>query len=650
MSTSTPNDPPNQPPITPDMIAKAVSDGVKQVFMSDEVLSALSRTGDGERNGITTRNISSASTVNAVAEAIGRSNVPGKLSDHASMARDALADTSVGGQYMRLPQGLGHLEGRITAQNIAQYANARNNAKIDQLPEGSFHLDENNQLVPATAEAGAALRSANRIGFMQNTALPAYSIMKNAYQQYITPAVQTTQELSALGYSQAAGHPSPLGAAFSGAGIIAHNMGQIGFGGYAQKMLGMDGLIDPLTFAKQQEISGTMMSLGFNFNNPQYGLGESALQKMVRYNPSINVELAGQQMQTALRTSTNGESSTQNVANLTSAIGKLGEVSRFANISIQESQQRMAEFQQMTGYGPSAPVNYVKAQERYPNINPTQVVSALTSTPLGRSAALNQGMYDFQVAGHYGAAGGDVQINNAFEQMIGNSLSMMGVQGDPSNYAKMLNPNTKSGADLLSYVNKIGFQNQFSNADLYKLITKQQARSNVDKATGYMGSVAGGAYGTGKGGPFAGQTNRAAGVPAKYDGSDVKLWVDPKTGKLHAEGSDTDHVDKTYDIEQRQMTPQQALHALHLAGIKGDRAQKILEKDFAYWGNDPMTSGKGKTYLLKGGYGDIQKEIKSQAGNTQDKPSASGLQKAIDGLDNALSGLKDFKNDYDSNQ
>ena len=234
MSTSTPNDPPNQPPITPDMIAKAVSDGVKQVFMSDEVLSALSRTGDGEKSSTATRNISSASTVNAVAEAIGRSNIPGGLSEHASMAREALADTAVGGQYMRLPQGLGHLEGRITAQNIAQYANARNNARINQLPEGSFSY-ENGQIKAETSEAESALRSANRIGFVQNTVLPAYSIMKNAYQQYMAPAVQAAQGLTGLGYTQAVGNISPGGALVQGIGIGLHNMGQVSASGYAQR-------------------------------------------------------------------------------------------------------------------------------------------------------------------------------------------------------------------------------------------------------------------------------------------------------------------------------------------------------------------------------------------------------------------------------
>jgi hypothetical protein len=481
---------------------------------------------------------------------------------------------------------------------------------------------------------------------MQNTAIPAYTIMKNAYQQYMAPAVQAAQGLSGLGYTQTMGQASPYQALLQGAGIGLHNMGQVGVGGYAQKMLGIDGLIDPLTFAKQQEISGTMMGLGFNFNNPQYGLGESALQNMVRYNPAINVQLAGQQMDTAMRMS--GGDSVNAVANLTASVHKLGEVSRIANISIADAQQRMAQFQQFTGNAPGAPVNYVNLQERYPTIDPTKLGQIVANTPLGQSAALSRGMYSFTVPGMAGAGvGGADRVSGAFDQTLKDAMSTAGVDpsilNDPAKVKALLNPETEEGAVRLGNISHFGFNDQLGGTEIYNLARKAKAREGIRSAQSYMSSIQGrGHYGTDAGGVFAGQTSVKTGAAGKLNGSNVNFYVDPKTGELKA-GNDSsiDHVDETITkLSQDQMSPGQALHALHLAGIKGNKAQKIIDKDFIFAGD--------KGYVTKGGWGDIQQQIKSQAGNANDKPSASGLQKAIDGLDNALNGLKDFKNDYDA--
>jgi hypothetical protein len=634
MSTSTPNDPPNQSSITPDMIAKAVSDGVKQVFMSDEVLAALSRTGDGGQGGSTARNISSASTVNAVADALKTSGIePGATSSHASMAKDVLANTSLSGEYMRLPQGLGNFEGRITAQNIAQYANARNNARIGQLPEGSFYQDDNGKIVASTPEAGAAIRSANRIGFMQNTAIPAYTIMKNAYQQYMAPAVQAAQGLAGLGYTQTVGPTTPIGALKQGVGIGLHNMGQVSFGGYAQKMLGIDGLIDPLTFAKQQEISGAVMGEGFNFNNSQYGLIESGLQNAVRYNAGINVQLASQQMGETTRRAGGAANAVQGVADVASSLHRLGEVAKESNLSIAVVQQRMNEFQAMTGYGSGSASNFTAIQKMYPGMAPTSALNMIQSTPLGQSAALSNGMYPGQVTAVARQKGNAPLIMGTMNQTLGDALAASGFDSskmNDQNYMNEMFVTGKNAGKNLGSLNMFGFNNQMDLGELASLVEQAPRREKATQALEYLSntSEAKGGYGR-LGGNALGENMR---VNPKTGSLEVKdqlgRWQDDRGGR------------KIGTADRFQYTEKEVLSALNQTGIKGKKAQDILDENFYTSEN---TGIKGRV-LKKGGASNISQYITKEISGAGDKPSADKLQKVIDGLDNAVAGMKDFKN------
>jgi hypothetical protein len=474
---------------------------------------------------------------------------------------------------------------------------------------------------------------------MQNTAIPAYSIMKNAYQQYMAPAVQAAQGLAGLGYTQTVGPTSPIGALRQGVGIGLHNMGQVSLGGYAQKMLGIDGLIDPLTFAKQQEISGAVMGQGFNFNNPQYGLIESGLQNAVRYNAGVDVQLASQQMGETTRRAGGAANAVQGVADVASSLHRLGEVAKESNLSIAVVQQRMNEFQAMTGYGAGSASNFTAMQAMYPGMAPTSALNMIQSTPLGQSAALSHGMYPGQVTAVARAKGNAPKILGTMNQTLRDALDASGFDSskmNDQNYMNEMFVTGKNAGENLGSLNMFGFNNQIDLGELASMVEQAPRREKATQALEYLSntSEAKGGYGR-LGGNALGENMRVNPKTGSFEMKDqLGRWQDAPGGR------------RIGTADRFQYTEKEVLNALNQTGIKGKKAQDILDENF-YTSKISDSGIKGRV-LKKGGAANISQYIRKEISGAGDKPSADKLQKVIDGLDNAVAGMKDFKNSLPS--
>jgi hypothetical protein len=623
--------PEENPSTDPSLIAKAVADGVKQAFLSDEILNALSKSQDlgGSSTG-TQRNVSGPAAVQqAIAHAFSNSDSPmaGAVSSHASIAKQILND-AVGGEYMHLPQGLGGLEGGITPQNIAQFMTSRQLQRIANTNPGYFASDIATQktFFQTSPEMEQAVQGYKRSADFQNKVIPAYSIMKTAYQQYLKPAYGFMQQTADLGNTQLVGgvggdinvgpfgFRNPFNRGFNqGLGIEFHNIGQaLGAG---------------INMQQQGEISGALMKEGFNFNNPQYGLGEAALQNVVRYNPAINTQLAAQQYSGYQRAD-----SVDAVANLTVALQGLGSTAKAANLSINEVQQRMANFQQLTNNGPFAGGNFNRLQTLYPMTDPSSIIQTLSQSPLGQAAALDTGLgFGFQVPTVAGSRGGALLAERAYDETLKNSLTTAGVPAsvltNPAMLQKYLSPFTNEGSANLALTQSFG-KLPIGGMDLYREIQNAPQRLRLEQASSYLSRT----IGMGGGRDYGAHEARLKGLFGQKNNQGYS--IDPTNGALDYMGGMDPHHGHLAEIDRNQISRQDALHTLDFAGVSQSNKAKFMR--------DYYISAGTTSVLKKGGEKALEQLIKDTMHG--DKPSAAKLDKVIQGLQDAMNGMRDYKN------
>jgi|GEM_PF-3194688 len=378
---------------------------------------------------------------------------------NAGLSGDAPFEDSFNQQYYAIPPSFGPLKGGITAQNLAQAAMLRN-------------LERAARAEPDSDQQKAYIRAGRRANFFANDVIPSYEAGKKMFTQYVQPTYRKMQELSDLGATQIGGpvggnieiggigFRNPFNNAFNqGLGIKLHQMGQAMRAGVNMKQMA--------------EIDNTLMGMGFNFNNARFGLGESALENITRFNPSIRPQQAGQLMEQTLRFGNVDE-----VASLTHTINNLNEVSKTANVSTEQLTQQLGTYAQLAGQsGAMSSYSIVQGGElarRMPGIDPTQTLQTLMNNPMAQQQVMKMGYMPYQ-AGLMSSS----QQSRALESSMGSVFQNLTGKSVGQTDAKFLNSEA-GGKAISDMINLYGYTG-YSPEQIKSIIDYAPQRSAVDK-------------------------------------------------------------------------------------------------------------------------------------------------------------------------
>jgi len=342
----------------------------------------------------------------------GTSPTASVASADASKGYLARMSAGVSGQpYYNIPSGFGEWLGNPTMQNFAEAMAKRQVTKIESTPFGS-------------EERASAIRGYNRAQYFKNEAIPTARMARDFYQNNVQPAYRVAQGLSDVGATQLGGEAvggnieaGPFGFRFpinnafmKGLGMKAHQMKRaMGAGITMDQMAGID---------------SAMMGMGFNFDNPRFSRGERALETLTKFNPTIDTKLAGLQMENTMRFGT-----TEQLAEMTKTIESLGQTAASSNVSVQELQTQMYQFQQIAGKAGGLDRTSAQAagylQRTMPGMGADQTIQTLMNNPMAQQQVMSMGFMPHQV----GAMSGqemrkamEGSIEGPWEQVFGKSM------------------------------------------------------------------------------------------------------------------------------------------------------------------------------------------------------------------------------------